>query len=199
MPYVKRREDLKKIAYHLDMQYEPKDEWGLYNLLRDFRLFRRGHHRRITNILSKKNAMLDLSLHVFDYRFVISTGNSHRRVNQTVFFVESRNLGLPDFLMKPETFFHRIGEYLGMQDIDFEAYPDFSRQYLLKGANEDHIRSSLGKKKFLRFFSIEKNWSLEGCNYYMVFYSRNMILPPNHIGRFVEKGMNIFEMLKLND
>ncbi len=199
MPYVKRREDLKNVAYKLEMDYHPTDEWGLYNLLRDFRLFRRGHHRRITNLLSKKNAMLDLSLNVFDYRFVISAGNSHRRVNQTVFFVESKQLGLPDFLMRPETFFHRIGEYLGMQDIDFEAYPDFSRRYLLKGDNEEHIRASLGNEDFLRFFSIEKNWSLEGCNYFMVFYRRNKILAPAEIEKFVNKGMNIFEMLKLDD
>ncbi|GJM34512.1 MAG: hypothetical protein DHS20C18_35130 [Saprospiraceae bacterium] len=194
-----RKEALERVAFNMGMKYLPKDEWGQYRLLKDFRLFRRGRHRRITNLLIKRDESLELTLNVFDYRFVIGGGNHHRRIKQTVFFIESKKLGLPDFLMKPEKLFHKLGEYLGMQDIDFEAFPDFSNQYLLQGDDEDYIRSVLGKPDFLRFFTTEKNWSLEGSNYYLIFYRRKKILAPAEIQNFVEKGMKIFKILKVND
>ena len=131
---------------------------------------------------------------VFDYSYVIGAGNNTRRINQTVFFVHSKELNLPQLLMKPEHFFHRIGEWLGMQDIDFEEYPKFSRQYLLQGEDEEWIRASM-PDELLRFFTIEKKWTLEGLNYYLIFYRRNRLLPPKQVRQFYHRGLETCKML----
>ncbi|MCO6480532.1 MAG: hypothetical protein J5I94_28070 [Phaeodactylibacter sp.] len=189
-----RSAQLKNIAYQLGMEYKAEDEWGLHTMLKDFRLFSRGHHRRITNMLYRRDGMLQLDVRIFDYRYTISTGKSSRDFKQTVFYVQSKKLGLPQFLMKPERFFHKIGAWLGLEDIDFERYPKFSSQYLLKGDDEDYIRASF-KEEVLQFFTIEKDWSMEGLNYYLVLYRKNRLLLPSQIVDFYRKGMQVHQLL----
>ena len=190
-----RSVEMKAMASNLDMEYTAKDEWGVLNLLTDFRLFRRGYAKRVKNILVSKDEEFDSIFRIFDYHFVVGAGNSTRRLRQTVFFIDSKQLGLPHFWMKPEHFLHKIGEKFGMQDIDFEAYPTFSNQYLLKGNDESFIRSVIDEE-ILHFFTFEKNWSLEGINYFMVFYKWNKLLTPKEIQELHRKGMQIFDMFK---
>ena len=190
-----RNTDIEELAPQLRMDYAAKDDWGLIHLLTDFRLFRRGYGKRITNVLSMKDSMLDFHLRIFDYKFVVGAGNSTRRISQTVFFVDSKKLGLPHFSMQPEIFFHKIGQHFGLQDLDFEGYPAFSDQYLLRGEDESLIRSTMSKD-MLQFFTLEKYWSLEGMNYYFIFYKWNKILPVDQVYQLHKKGLQLFEMLK---
>ena len=186
---------LQRIAYELDMTYQPEDEWGLLHLLEDFKLFRKGGRKCIEHILRHPDAMLETDVRIFDYRYTISTGKSSQTYKQTVFFMQSKKLGLPQFLMKPEHFFHNIGEFLGFtEDIDFEEHPKFSKQYWLKSENEGYLRASL-PDPFLKFFTIETDWTLEGINYYLLFYRKNHLLAPKQIKDFYQKGMRICEML----
>jgi len=190
-----RAEQIKRIAYDLDLEYQPKDEWGLLNLLEDFKLFRRGRRKRIEHILRRQDAMLDTDARIFDYSYTIHANNSRRTVAQTVFFMHSKKLGLPEFWMKPEHFFHNIGEFLGFtEDIDFEEHPKFSKQYWLKSGDEPYLRASLSDP-FLKFFTIEQDWHLEGINYYLIFYKKEQLLTPKQIKDFYKKGMQICEML----
>ncbi len=190
-----RIENLKKIAYQLEMEFVEKDEYGLIALLRDFALFRRGHSKRIYNIIEKKDDWNQLNLRIFDYKFTVGSGKNSRTLRQTVFFMQSKKLGLPEFLMKPEHFFNKVGNYLGLQqDIDFENFPDFSDQYLLKGEDEEMVRYIMSND-LLQFFTIEKDWALEGINYYLIFYKRNSILSPEGIQELYEKGMYVYDLL----
>jgi len=190
-----RTQSLAQVAFDLEMTFEPKDEWGSYELLRDFKLFQTGSRKGITNVMRRKDSMLEMEVNIFDYQYTISTGKSSHTYKQTVFFMQSKKLGLPHFWMKPETVFHRFGEWLNLsKDIDFEEFPKFSEQYWLKSADEDYIRATMNDK-VLKFFTIEKDWSLEGCNYYLIFYKYNELLPPAIIQNFYQKGMKICEML----
>jgi hypothetical protein len=189
-----RAHTMKRLAAELNLQFQPTDEWGLRRQLSDFRLFRRGMSRRITNHLRSRDAMLETDFHLFDYRFKVSTGKSSKTYNQTVFFVDSRRLALPDFTMKPENILHYIGDLLGFKDIDFEEYPKFSRNYYLKGDDEDYIRASL-PHSFLRFFSQEKNWYMEAINYYLIFYRTDHQIPGAELRDFYRKGVKVFGML----
>ena len=186
---------MQKIASQMKMSFVPVDEYGTKTLLRDFKLFQQGGGKRITNLLHRKEAESDLEVSIFDYRYVINTGKSSVPFHQTVFFVNSKSLDLPQFLLKPENFFHRIGTYLGMQDIDFSSHPEFSHQYLLQGEHEDLIRERLDSD-FRHFFTVEKNWSLEGLNYFLIFYQQNKLLPPEEISTFYQKGKTIYELLQ---
>ena len=66
-----RIEELEKIAKDLGLSFLPKDEFGLINLLKDFKLFRRGGRKRIINILGEKDYLLEADFRIFDYRYTI--------------------------------------------------------------------------------------------------------------------------------
>ena len=188
-----RSGQMKDIAKQLGLSYERKDEFGLINLLKDFKLFSRGRQKTITNIIGKKSDLFEIDYRVFDYKYTIQAGKNSRTFRQTVFFVQSKKLGLPQFFMEPERLFRKIGKYLGMEDIDFEAYPQFSDQYWLEGEDEWQIRNAMSDE-VLHFFTIEKDWSLEGINYFMVFYKKNTILPTENLASFYERGKHIVKL-----
>lgn len=184
---------MQRLADDLGMDYRGEDQWSLHNLLEDFQLFSRGRRRQISHILYRGDPLLRTEVHIFDYSYRRGRGRSGD-YRQTVFFVHSKFLALPQFEMKPETIIHKIGALIGFDDIDFEEFPKFSRRYRLKGPDESYIRASLNEK-VLSFFSEEKNWYLEGINYYMVFYKRDKLLSPDQIRTFYRKGMRIFQLL----
>lgn len=47
---------------------------------------------------------------------------------------------LPSFRLEPETLLTRMAEKTGLQDIDFEDFPDFSDNYRLEGKDEAIVR-----------------------------------------------------------
>lgn len=191
----RRSEQLAEIAYRIGVDFSPEDDWGLINLLEDFKLFKRGYRKKIANILRSQDELLESDLRIFDYQYTIPAGNSSKRYRQTVFFADSRKLGLPEFRMKPELFIHKIGALLGFKDINFKAFPEFSRQYYLKSSDEQYIRATMNDG-ILRFFSLEKGWRIEGINYYLIFYRKNELFPPEKIKEFYDKGMQVFELFQ---
>lgn len=196
--YSKRASYLQEYAKYMKMSYNPTDEWGLMNRLLDFDLFRKGRQKVIFNLMEKKDAFMDEQVYIFDYAYTRGKKkkNDRHRYMQTVFFMQSKHLGLPEFLMKPETFFHKVGNYLGMShDIDFVEHPEFSEQYLLQSSDEDRLRG-LMNDEILHFFKVEKDWSLEGIGYFMIFYKHNTLLSPATIEYFHKKGMGIYDQMK---
>ncbi len=90
--------------------------------------------------------------------------------------------------MVPEKWYHRIGTYFGMQDIDFIEYPEFSQNYLLRGADEDYIRYHFNHPEMIRFFDQQGFYSLEGVNYLMILYVNNVVLPTEQALQLVKIG-----------
>ncbi len=135
------------------------------------------------------------SINLFDFKYFISTGKSYITYDQTVFFVNSKRLGLPEFHMKPETFGHKIAAYLGWEDIDFEAYPAFSGKYHLSGDHEEFIRYTFDDK-ILKFFSKTSGWTIEAANYYLIFYAHSSLVPENILPDFFRLGMGVYDLFK---
>lgn len=191
-----RQAALEKMAEELDLTYTENDEFGLVNLLKDFKLFRVGvdNRQKITHVLSNKSDLSGFNIHIFDYEHGGRSKDVYElqypNFNQTVFFVQSKKLALSQFYMEPERFFHKVSNFLGISDINFEAFPTFSDQYWLKGKDEEAIRKHMSDKA-LHFFTIEKYWSLEGLNYYLIFYSKGKVLYGNQLKMLYEKGMEI--------
>ena len=198
-PYQKRAraEALRQMAGYLGMEFMESDEWGLRALLRDFELFQKGGRRRLTNIMTKTLGLLEEKITICDYQYTISTGKSCSTHYQTVFFVQSKALGLPEMLIYPENFFHKIGSLFGMQDIDFEEWPEFSHEFLVQG-DEWGVRR-LMDEGLAKFFLVERHWCLESLGYYLVFYRRSALVKPEAIKVLYAKGMSLYEHLKLND
>jgi hypothetical protein len=191
----KRKEQLSQVAYSLGMDYHEKEEWGMLALLKDFALFKKGAARKIFNIMTKKTGLLEEKINMMDYQYTVSTGKSAVTFVQTVFFIQSKQLALPEMLLKPENFFHKIGAWLGMQDIDFIEHPGFSKKFLLQGEDEERIRRTMNEE-IMRFFLVEKKWCMESVGYYLIFYREGKLAEPAYIKPLFEKGMALYEHLK---
>lgn len=173
------------------MEFSAKDEWGLIALLKSFELFQSGHSRQVRNLMTRSAGLLEEKFHIGDYQYTVQAGNTPVVYRQTFFFVQSKMLGLPEMLVKPENFFHKIGELLGMQDIDFEEWPDFSKKFLVQG-EEWRIRRTM-TEELTRFFLVEKNWCLESVGYFLVFYRPRKLASPKEIEQLYAKGMSLYE------
>src|SRR5688500_6595166 len=104
----KRISEFEGCAKKLSWAFKDEDEWGIIKLMLDFKLFKRGHRRKICPIIILDEGDLEYSC-VFDYSYTISSNNSSRTYRQTVFFRYSKALALPHFVMMPEKWYHRLG------------------------------------------------------------------------------------------
>lgn len=190
-----REGQLRAIAHRLKMDFIVQEEYSVTREVSDFELFRQGKNRLAYNIMQKQDEWMEDRIKIFDYQFETGHSNSRRTVAQTVFLMRSKNLGLPQFVMKPETIFHKLGNYFGQQDIDFERFPKFSGNYLLQGDDEEYIRFKM-TDEILHFFSRERGWHMEGVNYYLILYKENHRLKANSIPQLYERGMGLFNILK---
>ncbi len=188
-----REIQFEKIAKQSRLSYTYNDEFGLINLLKDFRIFKKGSEQKIENIIGEKTELYESDFRVFDFQYSFQKGKNNLISRQTIFFVQSKNIGLPQFYMEPERYFNKAGKYLGIEDIDFEVFPQFSDQYWLKGESESEIRSTMSDE-LLHYFTVEKDWSLEGLNYFMIFYKKDKIIPTTDLLEFYQKGKEILKM-----
>lgn len=193
--HIYRSGHLRKIAQQLNLEYQLEDDYDLTTQLADFRLFRKGNRGRVSNILRKQDEMMEFDIRIFDYRYLSWSGSKMEPHTQTVFYLQSTQLGLPEVWMQPETIFHKLGELLGMGDIDFVRFPKFSNNYRLTGEDEVFIRHHFNDH-LLNYFTLEKGWSLEGIGYLMIFYKKERVMSPEAIQDFYQRGMKVFELLK---
>ena len=191
----RRLEKLRPLSQGLGLHFSRKEDYGLRKKLSAFKLFQKGSGRKIVNLMSKDDDWLISSYAIFDYHYTIQHGKTSTTYKQTVFFMDSKKLGLPPFIIKPEHFFHRIGKYLGLvKEIEFESEPEFNEKFLIQSEYPD-MMEDLVSKDLIQFFNIENKWTLEGINHYLIFYREHKRLEPEVIKDFYRKGVQIVEML----
>ncbi len=192
-----RTQRLEQFAYRENMQFSETDSWSLFTYLEDFDLFQKGRRKKISNILFSSDVWMDTKLYVFDYEYRRGKGKNNRRklYQQTVFFIQSKQLALPEFFMQPEHFFHKIGAYLGIEDIDFKEFPTFSNRYHLKSDDEERIRD-LFEPSVTRFFTVEKDWCMEGIGFYLILYKRKRLFQDRSISNLISKGVQLCKLMQ---
>jgi hypothetical protein len=77
---------------------------------------------------------------VFDYSYSFKTGQYLDTATQTVVHLSSPLLRLPSFLLRPKSSLAKIGEALGVANIDLTDAPVFNSLFLLRGESEREIR-----------------------------------------------------------
>lgn len=189
-----RISEFEACAKSLKWAFQEKDETGMLKMMLDFELFKKGHRRKICPLIIIDEGDLEYTS-VFDYSYTISSNNSSRTYRQTVYFRYSKALALPHFVMVPEKWYHRIGTFFGMQDIDFVEYPAFSQHYLLQGKDEDYIRYHFHHPELIRFFDHHEFYSLEGMNFLLVLYIHDTLLPQDQIRQLINIGNRLHNYL----
>lgn len=192
---VSRKAELSGMAYELGMDFDPKPSFPDIKLLSAFKLFKHGHSKKITNQFQRSDEQLESKAQIFDYQYTIQAGNTPVTKRQTVCFIQSKQLELPIFYLRPETWIDRFKQYLGWEDIDFVHYPDFSKKYYLSGEMEELVRE-LFKDDVLHYFTLKDGWHVEGIGFFLIIYRDGKLLNADSIRVINKIGIDIFQLFK---
>jgi hypothetical protein len=159
----KRTQQLQATATQLGWNFAASVPLNMIPGLERFALFNEGQDRQIKNFICGEASGIKAA--VFDYFYVTGFGNSpgvgRRQIHaQSVVYLEPGYLRVPYFTLRPENFLSKIFTAFGYQDIDFGQRPEFSRQYVLRGQDEQAIRQTFNDPAaiFLRNVS----WNVHG-------------------------------------
>ena len=189
----KRNEKLKVFAAMRGFNFYPKGEDTLLTRLSNLSLFSQGRSRKIKNLADRREDKLEISY--FDYQYTTGGGQHSSTSRQTVICFRSESLRLSSFSLRPENIFHKIGSTFGYQDIDFDASPVFSSQYLLRGKDEQAIRRAFNAG-VLAFYERHKGVCTEGEGDQLIYYRPAKRVKPEELSNFLDEGMNVFELFR---
>ncbi|MBK7939001.1 MAG: hypothetical protein IPJ82_18860 [Lewinellaceae bacterium] len=197
---AQRRAELQQLATDFDLSYSEKDGYGLVAQLRHLDLFRYSGRRRWARNGKVYNVMRghigETEVFLFDYSYMVHTGKSSHEVRQTVFFANDKNWYLPNFKLKPETWWHKVMAKIGaMRDINFPESPDFSRKFWLTGELEELIRKQFGPD-VQELLKERPPLHLEGNNYYLIAYKPGKQLNADETRVFFEHCSRLTTLLK---
>jgi len=130
----KRREALVKLAGALELTYSAGDPFGLPGRLGHIGTFSRGHDREAKNVIHGEYRGREVTAFDFKYTTTETSTNSKGRTTTREVdhwfssLVHPLECRFPRLMIRPEGFFDKIGDLLGLDDIDFES-DEFSRRF----------------------------------------------------------------------
>jgi hypothetical protein len=182
----KRTADLSAVAERLGWSFVQEAGLEVVPAADRFDLFNQGHARRVRNFMAGPRGAVRAA--VFDYLYTVSGGKSQVTHTQTVACVHAPGADLPAFSLGPEHFFHRIGEAFGMQDIDLERHPVFSRAYLLRGADEEAVRGAF-TADVVEFFESRAKLSAAGEGAVLFVWRASRAVKPDEVTAFLDDAI----------
>ncbi|MCC6753273.1 MAG: hypothetical protein IT266_04730 [Saprospiraceae bacterium] len=189
-----REQAIEQLAFERRMDYQKFAKEGQFGQLGEFTLFKKGRRHKFYNVISFKRDGTRYCL--FDYNYTVQRGNSRRTFRQSVFYADSIALTLPEFRQKPETFFDRLMELIGLKDIDFADFENYSNRYRLEGPFENVIRHYFSKE-ILKLLSLQQDMNMEGMNYYFLLYPQSNRIAVSNLNAFIDLGFMITELFQL--
>ena len=184
----KRRAALAQAALMLGFSYLDKVPDAILAGLGNFPLFRQGHSKSGRSLMEGKSG--DAPVVLLEYQYTVGGGKNSHTYRQSVAIYRGAATGLPEFTLAPEHVWHRVGALFGYQDIDFETSPEFSKHYLLRGADESAIRAAFGAEA-LGFFAQSPGWSVESFGGSLAVYRSAKRCKPEEIQPFLAETANV--------
>jgi hypothetical protein len=190
----KRTRQLETVVEEMGLNFQATGDEGLKGRLGSFPLFNVGRKQELKNLVLGDTSQANLAL--FDFRYVTGHGKHKKTRRQTVVAMEAPELEMPAFNMRPEGMWDKVGGIFGMQDIDFDEHPDFSSKFVLKGENEEQVRSYMDQE-LLDFFTEHPYLCCEGRPGAFLYYRRYKRVAPDAqlLQSFLEEGMVVFVAL----
>jgi hypothetical protein len=192
----KRTEALKKVADELGFEFFPKGDKDLQSSLSSYHLFTQGHSKRLKNLMRGQAA--NLQVDIFDYQYTTGGGKHSQTWQQSVLSVQLAQPTLPSFALRPKTFWHKVGALFVHRDIDIEGHPVFTKNYVLRGRDEEAVRA-LFDEEVLTFLEADKGRSIEGSGGRFIYYRENKRLKPPEVRTLLEDGFKVLAVFKLSE
>jgi hypothetical protein len=188
-----RTKAFELLAESLNFTFTEKGDNSLMDTLGGFHLFSQGYSRRISNVLTGKFNLLPVT--IMDYKYTTGGGKNSHTWQQTVLVLEPDKLKLPRFGLRPENLFDKIGSFFGSKDINFETAPVFSKRYLLRGDDEESIRS-LFNQQVLEYYEQHAGLGTECDGVKLIYYRTSKRVPPEKTQDFLQEGYDLFTLFQ---
>ena len=111
----------------------------------------------------------------------------------TIVQVSDFDFPVPDFALEPEGLWSKLFEGVSGKDIDFAAYPVFSKKYYLRGFNENAV-TQFFSEPLIHFLENREEMHIECHKHRMIFYKKRDLLEPEEI-KYVAKFAEDFLQL----
>jgi hypothetical protein len=175
--YLERQRKKEMSSFAKQMGFHYIGGSGLENSL-SVPLFEKGHSRKIKNLVEGHRE--GINWRIFDYYYTEGYGKNSVVHTQTLIIPELRS-GVPEFTLRPENIFNKIGNIFGYKDIDFDNYPEFSKKYLLKGKREADVRKVFSPEVIRLIEKMKKRLCLESDGKSLVCYLANQRMNSSEI------------------
>jgi hypothetical protein len=188
----KRREDMLAAAESMGLIFVPDGDSSLQSQLAHFKLFNQGRGKKMSNLIQGDSG--EVKIAIFDYQYTTGSGKNSNTHHQSIVALQSADLVCPDFSMRPEGMFDKIGSALGFQDIDFESHPKFSSLFVLQSSSEKAIREYF-TPALLEFFEARPGISVEAQNGTLFFYRTRQRVKPHQIKDNLAEAYEVFGVM----
>jgi hypothetical protein len=187
-----RVQAIRALANELGMTFIESAESDLGRRLR--KLFAASGSAYFRNVMFRE--MGGVKLWVGDYMQIRSSGNSKQstKIDRTVALFEKESLALPQFSLQLEgMLLNMMSGIMGIEDIDFDDSPEFSRIYHLSGKPRDAVRQ-LFQKNVRDFFAAERNWEVRGEEGQLVVLRPRRKLSASMLREFIHEATEIISL-----
>lgn len=188
----KRKKGMEQAAAELGLAFSEKlsdEEQGMFS---NFAIAQMGKSQATSNAITADSGELRMVL--FDHVYTTGSGKNKSTHQQSIVMCSSPMLQLPQFSLAPEYFFHRIADFLGYKDIDFDDDEAFSKQFLLKGPDEAAVRELFNAQRrgaFMKFTDV----TIEGSGHTFIFYQARKRRGVEQLRELMESGFGVFGVL----
>ena len=176
---------MRTIARELNLKFNPEGHEELHQSLKRFHSATLGPYSTMTNLMYGQREGTDIALFEYEY----SRGKNNQ-IRQTVIWMQRRGTRMTEFSLRPEGVWNQLGGWSGHGDINFESHPGFSRDYLLRGDDEEAIRD-LFTEDVLDFYQSHPELITEGEGNKLLFYREAVLVPPQGIRSFLEETLTV--------
>jgi hypothetical protein len=132
----KRREAMQALAATLGLDFYPEKDHDLPKRVKYLNALRQGSNRYAHNTMA--GTYRDHDVTVFDYHYQTQSSNGNTTQTQhhhLSFFILALPRAFPEVKIGPESFFSKIAQAVGYDDIDFESH-EFSRAFCVRSRDK---------------------------------------------------------------
>ena len=186
---LQRKKRLRKIADDLGLIFIEDGNHALFSSISDFQLFSVGRKGKCSKMICGETD--ELTIGIFDYTYVAGSGESTKRYAQSVIALSSEQIAIPQFNLRPQRILDKLISVLGIKDIEFENYPEFSRIFFVQSNDEQGVRDFFDSE-WIDFLTRFKGFSIQGRDGALIFYKSNKKVHPNQIKEYLSKAYDFF-------
>jgi len=177
-----RQIELRSFADHAELNFYPQK---VRNALK-YKDFPIQHGNKIQY---EENTLVRFSefgkIEVADITLTQGARQAQSDTHITVINVSDIDVILPDFALEPESLWSKVSELSVGKDIDFHAYPVFSKKYYLRGENESAIREVFNDQ-LIRFFESHPDIHVECHKHRLLIHKKFDLLETAEISRLIQ-------------